>query len=403
MKLISRFGPAFALAVLVTPPAVAQNAQTPAKSSLVPAVTVVDAAMRELAETVVVTGTLVPRDEILVSAEIDGYRLTEVLVEEGMRVERGQLLARLSRDLIERQIAQQNALIEKVRAAVPQAENNIAQAQAAEVEARLGFERAQQLMQSGNTTAVTLEGRTSALRQAEGRLAFAHNGLAMAKADLAQAHAVSDELSLRLARTDIRAPEAGIVSRRTARVGMTASSSGEPLFRLIARGEIELEGEVIEVKLPLVREGRPARIDLGHGEHVEGRVRAVYPEVDRASRLGKVRVQLPSDERLRIGAFARGAIEIAKSRGVSVPQSAVLYGGPAGTTVLVVKDGKVQMRAVSTGLGDDDNIEIRSGIVAGEPVVLKAGSFLRDGDPVRAVSLQQNPSTRERSAESAMR
>ena len=57
---------------------------------------------------------------------------------------------------------------------------------------------------------------------------------------------MGDELNLRLARTEIRAPEAGIVSRRTARVGMTASASGEPLFRLIARGEIELEGEVIE-------------------------------------------------------------------------------------------------------------------------------------------------------------
>ena len=131
-------------------------------------------------------------------ARDDGYRITDVLVEEGARVERGQVLARLSHDLIDRQIAQQKAKIDKASAAVPQAENNIEQAEAAETEARLGFERANQLMQSGNTTAVTIEGRTSALRQAEGRTAFARNGLVSAKADLEQAKAVGDELTCAL-------------------------------------------------------------------------------------------------------------------------------------------------------------------------------------------------------------
>ena len=56
----------------------------------------------------------------------------------------------------------------------------------------------------------------------------------------ATARAQGSEIALRRARTDIRAPEGGIVSRRTARVGATASAVGEPMFRLIARGEIEL-------------------------------------------------------------------------------------------------------------------------------------------------------------------
>ncbi|WP_298962875.1 efflux RND transporter periplasmic adaptor subunit [uncultured Methylobacterium sp.] len=350
-----------------------------------PAVSVVEAARREITETVVVTGTLVPRDEILVTPEIDGYRITELLAEEGMRVERGQVLARLSRDLVDRQIAQQSALVAKAEAAVPQAQNTIEQAEAAETEARLAFDRARQLMQSGNATAVIMEGRTAALRQAEGKLAFARNGLVIARAELAQARAVRDELDLRLARTEIRAPEAGIVSRRTARVGMTASASAEPLFRLIARGEIELEGEVVETRLPRLREGAPAWIELAEGERVQGRVRAVYPEVDRATRLGKVRVRLDPDPRLRIGTFARGAVELARTRGVTVPQAAVLYGGPQRSSVLVVANDVVEARTVRTGLSDDDDIEIRAGLEPGERVVARAGSFLRDGDRVRPV------------------
>jgi HlyD family secretion protein len=369
----------------------AEAAPKLAAPSLVPAVSVVKSVRREIVETMVITGTLVPRDEILVTPEIEGYRITEVLVEEGMLVERGQVLARLSRDLIDRQLAQQKALVDKASAAVPQAQNSIEQAEAAELEARLAFERAEQLMQTGNATAVTLESRTSALRQAEGKLAFARNGLVIAKAELEQAQAVRDELNLRLARTEIRAPEAGIVSRRTARVGMAASASAEPLFRLIARGEIELEGEVVETKLPFVREGRPAWIDLGNGERVQGRVRVVYPEVDRASRLGKVRVQLDPDPRLRIGTFARGAVEIDRSRDVTVPQASVLYGGGR-NILLVVSDGRAQTREVRTGLGDDDDIEITEGLAEGESVVARAGSFLRGGDRVRPV-LTTRPQT----------
>ena len=377
--------PVVMLAGLGGGPARAETAP-PARTAPAPAVTVVQAERREIVESVVVTGTLVPREEILVTPEIDGYRLVELLAEEGMQVEKGQVLARLSRDLIDRQIAQQNALIDKASAAVPQAQSNIEQAEAAELEARLAHDRARQLIQSGNTTAVVMESRTAALRQAEGKLAFARNGLAMARAELAQARAVRDELDLRLARTEIRAPEAGIVNRRTARVGMATASSAEPLFRLIARGEIELEAEVIETKLPLLREGAPAHIEIGEGERVAGSVRAVYPEVDRASRLGKVRVRLDPDPRLRIGTFARGAVELARTRGVTVPQASVLYGGGKRSSVLVVADDRVEAREVRTGLADEDDIEIRAGLSEGERVVARAGSFLRDSDRVRPVT-----------------
>ena len=259
------------------------------------------------------------------------------------------------------------------------------------MEARLAFERAKQLMSSGNGTAAIMEGRTASLRQTEGKLAFARNGLVIARAELAQARALRDELSLRLARTEIRAPEAGIVNRRTARVGMAASSSSEPLFRLIARGEIELEGEVIETKLPLLREGAPASMELTAGERVRGSVRAVYPEVDKATRLGKVRVRLDPDPRLRIGTFARGAIEVARTRGITVPQASVLYGGPQRSSVLIVADGLVEARTVRTGISDDDDIEIRSGLNQGEAVVARSGSFLRNGDRVRAIPVAVTP------------
>ena len=240
-------------------------------------------------------------------------------------------------------------------------------------------------MQSGNATAAIMETRTAALRQAESRSGFARNGLVIAEADLAQSRAVREELRLRLSRTDIRAPEAGIVNRRAARVGMTASTSGEPLFRLIARGEIELEAEITETKIASLKPGNAVVVALGGGDRVAGSIRAVYPEIDRTTRLGKLRIRLEPDPRLRIGAFVRASVEVARTVGVTVPQEAVLYESDRRSTVMVVLDGIVHARDVRTGLVDDAGVEVKTGLAEGELVVARAGSFLREGDRVRAL------------------
>ncbi len=119
---------------------------------------------------------------------------------------------------------------------------------------------------------------------------------------------------------------------------------------------------------------------------LSGKVRRVYPEVDRATRLGKVRIRLGDDPALRIGAFARGNVEVARRTGIAVPVSSLLYAADGRASVLVVKDGRVEARhrrdgPLRRGLHGDP----RSGVAAGESVVARAGSFLRDGDRVRAV------------------
>lgn len=363
----------------------AEQATVPDPTSLLPAVSVVPADQREIVEWAVVTGTLVPRDEILVSPEVEGLRITELLVEEGDRVTKGQVLARLSLEMIETQEAANKATIARAEAAIIQARSQITQADAANLEAKQALERAQSLVRTGNATAVTLEQRVSTAQSAEGKLAAAKGGLELAQADLATAKAQANEIALRRARTDIRAPEGGIINRRTARVGATASAVNEPLFRLIARGEVELEGDVPETALPRLQPGDPAVLDLDRGKTLAGKVRRVYPEVDRMTRLGKVRVTLAPEATLYIGAFARGRVEIARRNGVSVPLAAVLYSADGTSSVLTVAEGKVEARKVETGLSAEGFTELRSGLKPGEMVVARAGSFLRDGDRVRAV------------------
>jgi HlyD family secretion protein len=364
----------------------AETSAIPDPATVAPAVTVAEAARREVVEQAVVTGTLVARDEILVAPEIEGTRIAELLVEEGAQVSRGQPLARLSLEMIVTQEAANAAAIAKAQAAIIQARSQIVQAEATQVEANLALERTRSLIRTGNATAVTLEQRVSTAQGNEGRLAAARGGLQLAEADLATARAQGSEIALRRARAEIRAPEAGIVSRRTARVGATASASGEPMFRMIARGEIELEGEIPETWMPRLHVGDPVRLDWDEGRTLKGRVRRIDPEIDRTTRLGRVRISLDPDPSLRIGAFARGKVEVARRMSVAVPLSAVLYGADGGASVFVVADDRVEARSVVPGLSAEGSMEIRSGLAAGEAVVARASSFLRDGDRVRAVA-----------------
>ncbi len=350
-----------------------------------PVVSVIEATPRELVERTLVSGTLVPRDEVLVAPELDGVRITELLVEEGDQVAKGQVLARLSRETLDTQVMQNVAAVARATAALAQGRSQIDQADAAATEAKLALDRAQTLSKSGNGTEAALEQRVAASRSAEGRLAAARFGLTMAEADLAQAKAQRGELDLRLARTEIRAPVDGIVSRRTARVGATATTGGEPLFRLIAHGIVELEGEVNETGLGRLPTGAPALIDRDGTAPLPGHVRVIYPEVDRATRLGKVRIALDPGPGLRIGAFARGTVEVARRTGIAVPLAALLYSSDGNPTVLVVVDGKVTERKVRTGLTAGGFVEVAEGVRAGDAVVARAGAFLRTGDAVRVV------------------
>ena len=351
-----------------------------------PTVTVVAAASRELVDRQRVTGTLVPREDVMVFAENDGVRIVDVLADEGSIVVQGQVLARLSRDLLDAQLAQNAAQLQRATAAISQARAQIVQAEAAYNEALPALERARALRANGNATEATVEQRLSAFRAAEGRLAGARDGLTFANAERAQIEAQRRELSVRAERSEVKAPRGGLVSRRSARIGQMTGGT-EPLFRILADSEIELEAELLETRLAGMREGMEATIHAANGTDVPGKVRLVPAEVDRTTRLGKLRIALAAapqaaEAGLRIGTFARGTVELARKTVLAVPAGSVVYGEGQATLQIVV-DGKIVVRKVVLGLIADGWAEIQTGIGAGDLVVARAAPFLRDGDRVR--------------------
>lgn len=349
-----------------------------------PSVSTATAVVGSIAETVVLTGTLVPREEVLVSPQLEGLAITELLAEEGDRVAVNQVLARLSHDVLDATIAQNTAQIARAESGVAQARSAIAENQANRAQLDLALARTKDLLSNGNASRETYEQRQAASQMAAARLDAGQNALKVAEADLSLARAQRQELLVRLARTDIRAPVAGIVSRRTARLGAVVIGAGDPLFRIIQDGAIELEADVPELQLAKLRAGQPARVETV-GDPRPGSVRLVSPEVNRTTRLGRVRVALNENDGLVIGSFARAAVEVARRDGVLAPLSAILF-QPGGPVVQVVKDGVVETRPVQVGLRSKGQAEIRQGLAAGESVVSVSGTFIRGGDRVTAVS-----------------
>ncbi len=360
------------------------QADADASSHAAPAASVLRVAPADFVETVMVTGTLVPRDEILVAPEVEGLRVLDVLVDEGDVVEKGQVLATLVHATLDAQLAQNAALLAKADASIAQAKSTITQAEAALKEAHNALERAKPLKQSGYMAESIFDQREAAARTAEAVLVATRDGLKVAEAEKTHLEAQRRELEWRRSKTEVKSPADGLISRRKVRVGSLATGLGESMFRIIAKGEIELDAEVPEAQLARMKPGQPAAVTIAGLGDVSGEVRLVSPEIDKATRLGRVRISLKSDEPLRIGGFGRGTVVTANGHGLAVPASAVLY-GPEGASVQVVNSHHVKSRRVKTGLRAHGLVEIVEGLTEGDVVIARSGTFLREGDEVRPV------------------
>lgn len=372
---------------LVAQPSPKRAALPQPEETLAAAVTVARVAPAQFTETVLTTGSLAAREEVLVGPEVEGLRVTEVLAEEGMRVKRGDVLARLVADTLEAQLAQNDAAHARAQAAAAQARSGIVQAEARLLEANNAFERAKPLRAAGHLAESAYDQREQAARTAQAQLLAAGDGLKVAEAEKAQVEAQRRELLWRRGRTEVIAPADGVVSRRMARIGGFAAGAAEPMFRIVANGEVELDAEVPETRLAAVRIGQPARVEVAGSGEVMGTVRLVSPEVDKATRLGRVRIYLGDNPTLRVGSFARGVIETATGEGLAVPAAAVLF-GPEGPVAQLIHNNRVETRRIKTGLSSGSMVEVRAGLSEGDLVVARSGTFLRDGDLVRPVGEQ---------------
>ncbi len=359
--------------------------EIPAAAQEVPKVTVTQARQIDFVGQVAITGSLVARDEVMVNPHIGGQQITAIHVDIGDRVKAGDLLAELDSATLSVQVAQARAELERANAAVLQARAQVSLSEVSLHSAKTNYQRDKTLLQRGTVTQSRFDQSETAYETAQASMTATQQGLAVAEAQVERAKIQLKLAELNLSYTRITATAAGLISSRNASIGAVANAGPEPMFRIIRDNLIEVSTDVIETDIARIEIGDHATVRIAGVGEIDGTVRLISPRVDPRSRLGEVRISLPADPALRIGIFASGWITTEQYRAIGIAASAVLSDSEGDYAQVVDGDGIIHQRRLETGLVWNGMREIRSGLSAGDTVVLLAGAFFRDGDRISPI------------------
>jgi len=306
-------------------------------------------------------GSVAAWQEAVIGSESSGLRLSDVRVNVGDVVKKGETLAVFASETV-------RADVEQARAALQEAQAN---ASAAKADA----DRARALRNSGALSEQQVTQLLTAERTAQARVSAARATLALQE--------------LRQRQATVVAPDSGIISARSATVGAVAGP-GTELFRMIRQGRLEWRAEVTSNDLGRIKPGMKAAVRAANGGEIVGKVRTVAPTVGPQTRLALVYVDLPpslsGNAPLKAGMFASGRFELGASSALTVPQQAVAVRDGFSYVFRLNRDNRVSQLKVSTGRRLGDRVEIVGGLAAGTTIVVSGAGFLNDGDLVRNVA-----------------
>ncbi len=352
-------------------------------------VEVTEIALIDIIETVSATGKIQPEVEVMLSSEVSG-EIIELPVKEGQQVQRGDLLVRVNPDIYESNLARSQAGLQNVRAGLSQAEASLK-------EAKSNYERNQQLFEKGIISKAEWDRIVSAYEVAQANQQSAYYNVQSAAASV-------NEARENLGRTNIYAPMTGTISSLSAELGErvvgTQQMAGTEILRVADLSEMEVEVDVNENDIVKVSIGDSTivEVDAYLGQEFKGLVTEISNSANSALTADqvtnfkvKVRILEESYSHLTEGKaenyspFRPGmtaTVDIITNRKdnvVGVPISAIVIKNDTSSAAsesaerleaVFVKQGEeAELKYVETGIQDDQNIEITSGLEEGEMVI----------------------------------
>lgn len=291
------------------------------------------------------TGIVEPTVSIPIAPRVGG-RIVELLVEEGDRVESGQVLARLE-DADLRSTVEELASRERY--------------------ARQTYTRVRELVERGVAAEIDLDRALSDLQAAEAATARAREQL--------------DFMTL-------RAPADGFILRRDGEVGEFVAVN-QPIFFMSANAPLRIQAEVDEEDIPLVEVGQTVLVnaDAFPDRVFDGRVAEITPKGDPVSRSYRVRVSLPEHMPLKVGMTADTNIIVEREENALLVPATALVGDSA----WLVRDGELDRQKVEVGIRGDDRVQILEGLDTTEQVVTLPSEEFEPGQRVEAVAADPPP------------
>ena len=366
-------------------------AKSPRKVEVIPAVE------ERVTRGVEATGTLAAQEEVALAMKVAG-QITELAVDLGDRVAKGQVIAKLDPADFQLQVEQASAALQQARALLGLNASGtdervdfakaptVIQAAAALQQATLSRDRAQQLYDSQLIPRSDYDAAIAAARVAEGAYQDARQDIRNRQGVLAQRKSELALAKQQLEYSVLRSPIDGAVSARPASEGQFVAA-GTPIVTIVKVHPLRLRLPVPERAAAQVRVGQQVQIRVdGDANVYPARVNRISPLIDQTNRTLLVEAEAPNQRGLlRPGAFVRAEI-VAQSNqpAVFVPASAVVtFAGLE--KVLIVENGKTVEKQVRTGRKEENRIEIAEGLEAGEKVIVRPGTLV-GGMPVEIVS-----------------
>jgi RND family efflux transporter MFP subunit len=287
--------------------------------------------------------------------------IAQIHAREGDRVQSGQVLAVIDD-------SQRRSAVEQATAALTAAEKEVSTADSDYSLAESTLRRYQQLYEKKSVSPQEFDEIKARYQSAQARRDMARAGQAQAAAALTQARTS-------LGYAQIRAPFAGLVTEKKADTG-TLASPGMLLFTVEDTRSYRLEATVDEsdIRILRVRQTVPVSIDALGDAEFSGKVAQIVPAADSASRSFLVKIELPSDARLRSGLFGRARFPRGERSSLSIPRAAVVERGQLQGVYVIDANQIAGLRYITLGQTAGDQVEVLSGLQEGEKLVAASGN-----------------------------
>lgn len=356
----------------------------------------VRAEQRALPRVVTVSGTLAAEEQVVMGMKVPG-RLSELLVDLGSVVKKGQPIARLDPADFNLRLQQAAAALQQARVRLGLTPNGdddrveltatsvVRQAKAVLDEARARRDRAHQLFNEKLTPQSELDTAEANYLVAESRYQDALEEARNRQALLAQRRSELELAKQQLADSVLMAPFDGAVRERQGSVGQYVAA-GQAIATVVRLHPLRLRVAVPEREAAAIRTGQDVKLTMEGDKNVyDGRVVRLSPAIEEASRTLMVEAEVPNPAGvLRPGSFARAEIVTTSDLPtIFVPvASIVTFAGM--DRVFTVKEGRAAERRVRTGRRQGDQVEITDGVAVGDVVVVDPGNLV-DGQRVQVL------------------
>ncbi len=326
------------------------------------------------------TGTVHTRSSTTISAKWLGY-VREVKVQPGDHVRAGQLLIALDARDLDASSGRVAAARDEVRDAIREADSAVAAAKASVDLVQATFRRMDELYGKRSISDQEFDEASAKLKAAQAAYEAACAKRAQLDSKLAQADQDVRAAEVTLSYARIQAPFAGIVTAKSVDPGNLAAP-GMPLLTLESGG-YRVEASVDESKLSAIHLRQPVTVRLdGIDRRFDARVSEIVPAVDPASRSYTVKIDLPPNAALRSGIFAVANFELGHRSVIAIPVGAVSERSQL-QSVFVADGGIARTRLITIGERTKNQLEVLSGLSAGDRIIFPAPNYLSDGSRIK--------------------